>query len=45
MVSDHVDAGLTAGLVLERLGEWRGTGTAPDAPPRVLSLLWRKRGP
>lgn len=42
MVSDHVEAGLAAGLVLERLGEWREAEAAPDAAPRVLSLLWCK---
>ncbi len=42
MLSEHVEVGLGAGLVLAHLGEWREAGAAPDAPPRVLSLRWTK---
>ena len=40
-VSDFVNAGLSAGLNLVHLGEWRDE-EEPDDPPRVLSLNFRR---
>lgn len=42
-VSDYVNVGLASGFELQRMGEWRDTGTPPSSDPRVLSLLFRKR--
>lgn len=42
-VSDYVNAGLSAGLNLVHLGEWRDE-EAPDNPPRLLSLHFRRAG-
>jgi ubiquinone/menaquinone biosynthesis C-methylase UbiE len=41
-VSEFVNAGLDAGLTLDRLDEWSDDG-APDSPPRLLSLSFSKR--
>jgi 2-polyprenyl-3-methyl-5-hydroxy-6-metoxy-1,4-benzoquinol methylase len=42
-VSDYVNVGLSAGLELTHLGEWRDEGAAPEELPRLLSLRFRKR--
>lgn len=42
-VSDYVNAGLSAGLNLIHLGEWRDEGALVDDLPRVLSLHFRMR--
>jgi ubiquinone/menaquinone biosynthesis C-methylase UbiE len=39
--SDYVNAGIDAGLSLERLGEWYDDGVT-DGPPRLLSATFRK---
>ena len=41
-VSEFVNSGLDAGLRLERMGEWSDDDRR-DVPPRLLSLLFRKR--
>lgn len=41
-VSEYVNGGLDAGLVLQHLGEWLESGAPPDAPPRLLSLRFVK---
>ena len=41
-VSEFVNAGISAGLVLERMDDWFDADR-PDAPPRLLSVLFRKR--
>lgn len=41
-VSDYVNAGLSAGLNLLHLGEWRDEGAALDELPRLLSLHFRR---
>ncbi len=41
-VSDFVNGGLAAELILEQLGEWHDDG-AKDGAPRLLSVLFRKR--
>lgn len=41
-VSEFVNAGLNAGLTLDRLDEWSDDGVL-DAPPRLLSLCFSKR--
>jgi ubiquinone/menaquinone biosynthesis C-methylase UbiE len=38
--SEYVNAGLAAGFVLRQLGEWLEPTAPPDAPPRLLSLLF-----
>jgi ubiquinone/menaquinone biosynthesis C-methylase UbiE len=43
-VSDYVNAGLSAGLELQHLGEWRDAGAELNSMPRLLSLLFRLRG-
>jgi ubiquinone/menaquinone biosynthesis C-methylase UbiE len=40
-VSEYVTAGLEAGFQLRQLGEWTEEGAAPDAPPRLISLLFQ----
>ncbi len=40
-VSDYVNAGLTAGLNLIHLGEWRDEGAPVEDTPRLLSLHFR----
>jgi ubiquinone/menaquinone biosynthesis C-methylase UbiE len=39
-VSEYVNGGLEAGLTLRALGEWTEDGAEPDAPPRLISLLF-----
>ena len=39
-VSDYVNAGLSAGLVLRELGEWADADAEQGAPPRLLSVLF-----
>lgn len=42
-VSEFVNAGIAAGLCVERLGEWRDErDEAESVPPRLLSLLYRR---
>lgn len=41
-VSDYVNGGLAAGLRLLHLGETLEAGAAPDALPRLLSLLFQR---
>lgn len=41
-VSEYVNGGIAAGFALRELGEWLEDGAAPDAPPRLLSVLFRK---
>ena len=41
-VSEFVNGGLAAGLVLRHLGEWLETGAPDDAPPRLLSVLFER---
>lgn len=43
-VSEYLEAGTAAGLSLVRSDEWREEAAPPDAPPRLLSLLWRRPG-
>jgi ubiquinone/menaquinone biosynthesis C-methylase UbiE len=42
-VSEYVNAGLSAGLELRHLGEWRDSDAAPGHMPRLLSLLFGLR--
>lgn len=42
-VSDYVNAGLSAGLNVVHLGEWRDEGAVPNDAPRLLSLHLRTR--
>lgn len=39
---EYVNAGIAAGLQLVRMGEWLEDGAPADAPPRLLSLHFRK---
>ena len=39
-VAEYVNEGLATGLVLHYLGEWTETGAAPDAPPRLVTVLF-----
>jgi ubiquinone/menaquinone biosynthesis C-methylase UbiE len=39
--ADFVGAGLTEGLQLTQLAEWRDAGAEPGAPPRLLTLTFR----
>ena len=41
-VSEFVNAGIAAGLVIERMDDWFDADRT-DAPPRLLSVLFRKR--
>jgi malonyl-CoA O-methyltransferase len=41
-VSEYVNAGLAAGLVLRQLGEWLEPSAPVDAPPRLISLLFER---
>jgi len=41
-VSEFVNGGLAAGLVLRHLGEWLEAGAPADAPPRLLSVLFER---
>ena len=41
-VSEFVNGGIDAGLMVERLDDWFDADRA-DAPPRLLSMLFRKR--
>ncbi len=43
-VGEYVNDGIAAGLVLRHLGEWLEEGAPPDAPPRLLSVLFAKPG-
>ena len=42
-VSDYVNAGLTLGFELARLGEWRDLDAPRSSAPRLLTLLFRLR--
>ncbi|HZD54190.1 MAG TPA: class I SAM-dependent methyltransferase [Woeseiaceae bacterium] len=44
-VAEYVNRGIEAGLVLRQLGEWTETGAAPEAPPRLVSVLSTARSP
>lgn len=39
-VGEYVNGGIEAGLVLRAIGEWTEEGAPPDAPPRLISLLF-----
>ena len=39
---EYVNGGLAAGLVLREVGEWVEEGAPPDAPPRLLSVLFER---
>ena len=41
-VEEYVNCGIAAGLTLVSLGEWLEDGAAPEAPPRLLSVLFQK---
>lgn len=41
-VSEYVNAGLDAGLVVRHLGEWLERGAPADAPPRLLSVRFTR---
>jgi ubiquinone/menaquinone biosynthesis C-methylase UbiE len=43
-VSAFVNGAVGAGFALGRLDEWRDPGAAPDAVPRLLSLVLAKQG-
>lgn len=40
--ADYVNAGISAGLRLVHLGEWRDEDAAADSPPRVMSLHFHR---
>ena len=42
-VTDFVNGGLTAGLELQRLDEWRDPDASSNSIPRLLSLLFTKK--
>ena len=42
-VSDYVNAGLSSGLELEHMGEWRDADAQASSQPRLLSLTFRAR--
>jgi ubiquinone/menaquinone biosynthesis C-methylase UbiE len=42
MVGEYVNGGIAAGFALRELGEWLEDGAAPEAPPRLLSVLFQK---
>jgi malonyl-CoA O-methyltransferase len=44
-VSEYVNGGIAAGFALRALGEWLEPEAAPDAPPRLLSVLFLKPDP
>ena len=39
-VSEYVNSGLSVGLQLTRLGEWRDDNAERNSPPRILSLTY-----
>ena len=39
-VSEYVSGGIEAGFLLRALGEWTEEESPPDAPPRLISLLF-----
>lgn len=41
-IGEYVNSGIEAGLQLRRLGEWLEPGASPDAPPRLVSVLFEK---
>lgn len=41
-VSEYVNGGLAVGMTLRALGEHVEDGAAPDAPPRLLSVLFER---
>jgi malonyl-CoA O-methyltransferase len=41
-VGEYVNEGLAAGLTLRHLGEWLEEGADPDAPPRLVSVLFER---
>lgn len=40
-VSEYVMGGIEAGFVLQALGEWTEEGAPPEAPPRLISCLFK----
>ena len=44
-VSEYVNGGIAAGLTLRHLGEWLEPTAPPDAPPRLLSVLFERAIP
>ena len=42
-VSEYVNGGIAAGLTLRAVGEWLEDDAAPGVPPRLLSVLFRKK--
>jgi ubiquinone/menaquinone biosynthesis C-methylase UbiE len=43
-VAEYVNGGIAAGLVLRHLGEWLEAEAPAAAPPRLLSVLFERRG-
>lgn len=41
-VSEYVNGGVSAGLTLVQLGEWLEEGAVEGAPPRLLSVTFRR---
>jgi hypothetical protein len=41
-VAEYVNGGIAAGLALRHLGEWLEADAPPDAPPRLLSMLFEQ---
>ncbi|HVE79057.1 MAG TPA: methyltransferase domain-containing protein [Gemmatimonadaceae bacterium] len=41
-VAEYVNGGIAAGLTLRHLGEWLEPAATPEAPPRLLSLLFER---
>jgi malonyl-CoA O-methyltransferase len=41
-VSEYVNAGITAGLIVRQLGEHVDAGATADVPPRLLSVLFER---
>lgn len=43
-VNEYVNGGIEAGFELRSLGEWTEDEALPDAPPRLISLLFQRAG-
>ena len=43
-IAEYVNGGLAAGLELRGLGEWLEDGADPGAPPRLVSVMFVRRG-
>jgi len=43
-VNEYVNGGIEAGFELRALGEWTEDEALPDAPPRLISLLFQRAG-